>query len=210
MLVIIQARSNSKRFHNKVLADIYGRPLIYHVVKRVQKTKNKIKLLVGSSKNKSDDKLISYLKKEKIDFYRGDLHNVADRMCKIAEKNKSKYFLRISGDSPLIKSRIIDKAINIFRRNSIYDVITNVFPRSYPKGQSVEIIKTSILKKNLKFMNKTEKEHVTKYFYLNSDKFKILNFWNKGKNSIDQAVDTKQDLKRLKKKYKSIFIKNLK
>ena len=64
MLVIIQARSNSKRFHNKVLADIYGRPLIYHVV-RAQKNKNKNKLLVGSSKNKSDDKFIATKKENR-------------------------------------------------------------------------------------------------------------------------------------------------
>ena len=131
MLVIIQARSNSKSSRRHIWKTIN-----FNVVK-VQKTKNKIKLLVGSSKNKSDDKLISYLKKEKY-FYRGDSHNVADRMCKIAEKNKSKYFLRISGDSPLIKSRIIDKAINIFRIEQYIRCYYKCLPSCYPKGQSVE------------------------------------------------------------------------
>ena len=53
--------------------------------------------------------------------------------------------------------------------------MTNVFPRTFPSGQSIEIIKTSTLGKNLRFFSKLDKEHVTRYFYNNSKKFKILN-----------------------------------
>jgi spore coat polysaccharide biosynthesis protein SpsF len=89
--------------------------------------------------------------------------------------------LRISGDSPLIDFRLINKSINIFKKNKRFDLITNVFPRTFPSGQSVEIIKTSALGKNLKFFSKLDKEHVTRYFYRNSPKFKIKNFANKKK-----------------------------
>ena len=35
IIVLIQARSNSKRFYNKVLNNVYGYPLIYICYKRV-------------------------------------------------------------------------------------------------------------------------------------------------------------------------------
>ena len=97
----------------------------------------------------------------------------------------------------------MDKMINISNQNKFkkFDLITNIFPRSFPKGYSVEIIKTNSLKKHIKFMNNEEKEHVTLYFYKNYKKFLIKNLKNfdKVKYRINTAVDKKKDLKNIKK-----------
>ena len=209
MLCIIQARSNSKRFKNKVLHLIYATPIIQHVVNRIKRSKKTTRLIVSSSLKKSDDNLISYLKKNRIKFFRGDLENVAMRLYKTAKKNKAKSFVRISGDSPLIDPKLIDKAIRISQKEKKYDIITNVFPRTFPKGQSVEVIKTSIIKKYSKNFSKLDKEHVTKYFYDNSNKFLIKNFTFNGKNKIMKlSVDTKKDLKDILKKFNNKKFKN--
>lgn len=212
MLVVVQARSSSKRFKNKVLHLIYNIPIIQHVVNRIKRSKKMTKLIVSSSLNKSDDNLIYYLKKNKINFFRGDLNNVALRLYKTAKINKAKSFVRISGDSPLIDPKLIDKAILIAKKEKKYDIITNIFPRTFPKGQSVEVIKTSLIKKYLKNFSKLDKEHVTKYFYDNSNRFLIKNFTFNGKNKIMKlSIDTKKDLKNIlkkfsKKKFKSYSI----
>ncbi len=202
MLCIIQARSNSKRFKNKVLHLIHGVPLIQHVINRIKRSRRIKKLIVSSSSKKYDDNLISYLKKKRINFFRGNLENVAMRLYKTAKTNKAKSFVRISGDSPLIDPKLIDKAIEISLREKDFDIITNVFPRTFPKGQSVEVIKTSILKKYSKNFSKLDKEHVTKYFYDNSNYFQIKNFKFNGKNKIMKlSIDTKKDLKDILKKF---------
>ena len=209
MLCIIQARSNSKRFKNKVLHLIYGIPIIQHVVNRIKRSKKTTKLIVSSSLKKSDNNLISYLKKNKIKFFRGDLENVAMRLYETAKTNKAKSFVRINGDSPLIDPKLVDKAIEISQKEKKYDIITNVFPRTFPKGQSVEVIKTSIIKKYSKNFSKLDKEHVTKYFYDNSNKFLIKNFTFNGKNKIMKlSVDTKKDLKDILKKFNNKKFKN--
>ncbi len=213
MLCIIQARSNSKRFKNKVLHLIHGVPLIQHVINRVKRSKKIKKIIVASSLKKNDDNLIFYLKKNKINFFRGDLENVAMRLYKTAKKNKAKFFVRISGDSPLIDPKLIDKAIKMSKGVKKYDIITNVFPRTFPKGQSVEVIKTSILKKYSKSFSKLDKEHVTKYFYNNSNYFRIKNFkFNSKHKTMKLSIDTKKDLKDIlnkfnKKKFKNYSIK---
>ena len=209
MLCIIQARSNSKRFKNKVLHLIYGIPIIQHVVSRIKRSKKMTKLIVSSSFKKSDDDLISYLKKNRIKFFRGDLENVAMRLYETAKINKAKFFVRISGDSPLIDPKLLDKAIKISQKEKKYDIVTNVFPRTFPKGQSVEVIKTSIIKKYSKNFSKLDKEHVTKYFYDNSNEFLIKNFTFNGKNKIMKlSVDTKRDLKEILKKFNKKKFKN--
>jgi len=203
LIVIIQARSNSKRFNNKVLYKIYDKPIIWHVISKIKKSKNVKKIIVATSDKKTDDKLIKYLKSIKIDYFRGSLNNVAKRLCDAAEKNKANFFMRISADSPLIDPAIIDRALKIFNsKKKKYDIITNVFPRSYPKGQSVEIIKTSKLRNFLNKFNEEQKEHVTRYFYKNYKKFMIKNFTSiKNKTKIKLAIDTKNDLKLILKKF---------
>lgn len=199
MLAIIQARSNSKRFKNKVLHSIYGKPLIQHVIDRVNKSRFVSKLLVATSINSKDDKLVNYLKKSKIKTYRGDLKNVAARMLSAANLNKANFFVRISGDSPLIDYKLIDRIIKVHKKNGKkFDIVTNVFPRSFPKGQSVELVKTKILQENLHVFTKLDLEHVTKYFYKNYKKFKIKNIKNLSKKiSLKQSIDTKKDLKNM-------------
>jgi len=202
MLAIIQARTSSKRFPKKVLYKINSKPLIIWVVNNVLKSKLISNLIIATSKDKSDNQLVNLIKKSKYKFYRGSLKNVALRMLKVAQINNAKYFVRLSGDSPLIDYKIINRAIKILKKNNNIDIVTNVFPRTYPSGQSIEIIKTKILKKYISNFNRSEKEHVTTFFYSNSNKFRIINFkknTNNYKNLPKLSIDYKSDLKKIKK-----------
>ncbi|MDA9625078.1 hypothetical protein N9S55_01700, partial [Candidatus Pelagibacter bacterium] len=137
-LVIVQARSSSRRFKNKILSDFNGSPLIWSVILSLKKSRLVKKIVVATSTDKSDDKLITFLKKKNCSYFRGSLNNVAKRLTNAASLNKSKYFVRISGDSPVINHRIIDKVLNWFNNssNKNWDILTNVFPRTYESGNS--------------------------------------------------------------------------
>ena len=202
MLAIIQARSSSKRFKNKVMFEIRKKPLIWYVYNSVKKSKYVKKIIISTSKDNSDNLLVNFLKNNKINYFRGSLVNVAERLYKTAKKNKSDYFLRISGDSPLINSKVINRSIELHRKSKRqnYDIITNIFPRSFPPGQSVEIIKTSALKKILNFkLSNSCKEHVTKYFYQKNKLFKIKNFKsNLNFKKKKYSIDTERDFENLK------------
>ncbi len=186
--------------------------MIEHVYKRVSKIKNKKKIVITTSTDVTDDRLCVFLKKKKIEFYRGDLCNVASRMVCAAENYKENFFMRISGDSPLIEPSIIDKMINIFNEKKIKpDLLSNVYPKSLPSGQSVEIIKKKLLKKYLVYFSNKEKEHVTKYFYKRSNIFNIVNIkFPKPNLFFKQSVDTKIDLKKIIKKIRNKKITSFK
>lgn len=204
MIAVIQARSSSKRFKNKVMKIINGKPLISYVIASVKKSKKIKKIVIATSTNKSDNKLVNYLIKNKINFYRGSLSNVAKRLLNVAIINKTPYFVRISGDSPFIDYKVINKAIDIKKKISTkYDLITNIFPRTFPSGMSVEIIKTKTLEKTIKNFSKFDLEHVTPYFYKNHKFFKIKNFKSQKKLKIKYSIDRPIDLKRLNKLFKN-------
>ncbi len=198
--IIVQARVGSKRLPNKVLSKINGIPLIEYLIKRIETIFDSSKIVIATSDWKIDDSLAKYCNKNKINYYRGSLNNVAKRMFDTANKLNAKSFVRINGDSPLIDPEIILKGVKYFQQAN-YDLVTNIFPRSYPVGQSVEIINTNslglILSKN---MSLPEQEHVTQFFYNNSKEFNIFNFMNEDDLSKYRlVVDTKSDFNKIKK-----------
>ena len=117
--------------------------------------------------------------------------------CKFFQEDS---FIRVSGDSPLIDPKLIDKAYEI-HRNENFDLITNIMKRSFPKGQSVELISKKAINELQKFnLSSEEREHVTLGFYKNKDKFKIFNFESGSKEYSfqQQSIDTLNDYLKIK------------
>ena len=199
-VAIIQARTSSKRLPNKVMKKINNQPLISYVYNRVKKSKKITKIIIACSKLKSDDELVKFCKHKKYNFFRGSLNNVLQRYVHVSKKYNLKYFVRITGDSPCIDPAIIDRAIRIYKSKRC-DLVTNVHPRSYPAGISVEVVNSKMIidiEKN-KNISKKNKEHLTSYFYQNEKKYSIVNFKNKKDFSkYNLAIDTLRHLKKIK------------
>ena len=52
-------------------------------------------------------------------------------------------FVRVSGDSPLLDQRLVDRAVDIFMAEEP-DIVTNIQARTFPRGQSVEVIRSDV------------------------------------------------------------------
>lgn len=207
LLIIIQARTQSKRLPNKVLTIFNKKSVIEIIVDRLKKIKFKKKILVATSKKKTDNKIKRLCEIKNIDYFRGSHHNVAQRFYKILLKNPEyKYFLRVSADSPVLDIKILSRMMSKIRYK--YDIITNVMPRSFPKGQSFEIIKRDFFIKNYKkIISKNDKEHVTRKLY--TLKSKIYNLSIKPKSDqFSLALDYKKDLVFFNYLFNKLKIKN--
>ena len=90
MICLIQARMSSKRFKGKIINKIKNYEIFLILYKRLQKAKLISKIVFVTSKHRSDDIFCNILKKKKINFFRGDLNNVAQRFLNCAEKYKKK------------------------------------------------------------------------------------------------------------------------
>ncbi len=193
MLCILQARMSSKRLPGKTLKSIQGKKILEIVYNQISRSKYISEIVIATSKHSSDDRIVSFCKRKKIDVYRGSLKNVASRFLKIIKKKNYKEFVRINGDSPLSNYKIIDKLCKEFLKGKS-QIVTNVFPRTYPRGQSAEVIKSSLIKKHINKFNKNDCEHVSSFFYRNSKNFKIKNIKNKINQSMyNLSIDTKKD-----------------
>jgi len=206
-IVIIQARLNSIRFPNKIMQKINGKPLIEILIERVALAKEVNKIVVATSTNKKNKKLIEFLKRKKISFYQGSENNVLKRYYDAATKNKFKNIIRITGDCPLVDPALIDQYVKIFKEKKV-DYLSNICPPTYPDGLDLEIFTYNTLKKTyLKAKNKYDQEHVTPYIQ-RSDDFKKINITYKEDHSkLRLTIDEKKDLEVIKLVFKKFYPK---
>jgi spore coat polysaccharide biosynthesis protein SpsF (cytidylyltransferase family) len=196
-VIAVQARVSSKRFPRKVLEEFNGQTLIECVIERCAGTGFQVFVLI--SDDLTDDPLEELLKYKKYSYYRGSLNDVRSRYVNFMRKENIDKVVRISGDSPLIHPDVISKIISSSKDFNEYDIITNIFPRTYPRGQSVEIIsRTAFESIENMTLSENHMEHVTSYFYENSAKYRIKNIANiQNLSKVNLCVDTRSDLVRI-------------
>tara|TARA_B100000965_G_scaffold405731_1_gene440974 strand:- start:1434 stop:2117 length:684 start_codon:yes stop_codon:yes gene_type:complete len=196
MRILIQARMNSKRLPGKVLRKINNTEMLLWTINRLRRLNNFFKLAVITSKETSDDPIENFCKINSIDIYRGSLNNVAERFIDACMFFKANSFVRICADSPFIDPLIVSEAVEIYQNNN-FDLVTNVQTRTFPKGQSVEVVKLSAMKKIINSNNLTNEhlEHPTKLFYEYPDLFSIKNFVceKSGLEKIQLSIDFYED-----------------
>ena len=208
--IIIQARSGSKRFPNKIFKRVGRSTIIEHVIDRVLKVKFKKEIIIATTRNKNDKKILNIAKKKGCNIFFGSEKNVLKRIYSAAKFFNAKNIMRISADSPFIDPLILNKSFSLFTSGK-YDIVTNLFPPTFPKGMSVELMNFKTLEKAFKFAKtNNDKEHVTKYIYKNYKNFKIRNI--RRKNSLRKynfALDTKSDLNRINDFYQKLKKKKI-
>jgi spore coat polysaccharide biosynthesis protein SpsF len=196
--IIIFSRLNSTRLPGKALKIIAGKSLIDRVIDQIKQVEGNPLIVVATTTSHLDNPLVNHLEKKGVAVFRGSTRDVARRAACCAEFYELKNFVRISGDSPFIDPSLINIGLSKFSKGS-YDLVTNVFPRTYPVGTSVEVIRMTAIQKLLALtQNNYDREHITPYFYENANNFCIENFSSKAAEyrNISLAVDTPDDLER--------------
>lgn len=206
IFAFVQARMSSKRFPGKILYPLAGKTMLLYLIESLQRAKHLEGYAVLTSTDVTDNPVEAFCGTHGISYFRGSLKNVAERFRGAIGHFQPEAFIRISGDSPFIDHRLIDEMVFRFREDK-YDLVTNVLERTFPKGQSVEIIRSACFLEALtRFETEEDREHVTPFFYRHRDQFRILNFTAPGGNfsSENFCVDDMHGLVRSER-----IIKNL-
>jgi spore coat polysaccharide biosynthesis protein SpsF len=180
--VVVQARMTSQRVPGKVLRPLGGRPLLGHLLDRLARTG--LPVVVATSDDASDDPIADFCDP----VHRGPLGDVAARLIGAAREHGMDPIVRVSGDSPLLDPAIVERAVALWEPGCI---VTNVKPRTFPTGQSVEVFAVAALEGAAA----EGREHVTTGLY---DRLEVRNFesghdWG----SLRMTLDTEEDAARL-------------
>ena len=167
--VIIQARMGSTRLPGKIMKDLAGHEVLWHVVTRASKATRADRVIVATTRNPEDDRVEAWCKKHNVLFWRGSSEDVLERYYEAAKHFGADHVVRVTSDCPLIDPAIIDRCIDALEKGG-YDYISNVVPgeRTFPRGLDVEAFSFTALERAQKNATETyEREHVTPHLWEN-------------------------------------------
>ena len=110
---IIQARMGSSRFPGKMLADLAGRPVLWHVVHRLRRCAAVSEIILATSEATADAPLAAAAQEMGVTVVRGPEADVLKRFALALERTAAAVILRICGDSVLIDPGLIDRLVRL-------------------------------------------------------------------------------------------------
>lgn len=191
---VVQARMSSARLPGKVLLPLAGRPLLAWLDERLSHASSLNGHIVATSSDVTDDPVAAWAADNGVACHRGPLHDVAGRIASAARAAGFDITVRVSGDSPLLDPAVVDAVVDAFLTGDV-DIATNVRPRSFPTGQSVEVVMTAQLEEAARVMSAPgHREHVLPYFYESGDRYRIRNIsHHRDLSMVRMTVDTVED-----------------
>ncbi len=214
VVTVIQARTGSSRFPDKVLMPLAGKPLLVRMAERVMSAGYSGTVVVATTTDASDDVIVNLCSRENISVFRGHPDDLLDRHYKTAIAYGADTVVKIPSDCPLIDPGVIDKVIEFYLSNqNSFDFVSNLHPATYPDGNDVEIMNMMTLYKAWKNAAKPmEREHTTPFIWDNPGMFRIGNvYWEKGKDysmSHRFTIDYREDYLLIKNIYDELYDKD--
>jgi glutamate-1-semialdehyde 2,1-aminomutase/spore coat polysaccharide biosynthesis protein SpsF len=213
---IIQARMGSSRLPGKVLADIGGHPMLWHVVRRILRCRTIDQIVVATTTNEQDKPIESFCEKEGILCVRGPEQDVLERYYQAVILVKADVVVRITADCPFIDPEVVDRVVDAFSSTSGCDYASNTLHYTYPDGLDVEVFSSVALATAQKqAQSPLEREHVTPYLRTATKAgkplFAIINVENKEAAvpvKLRLTVDEQADLDFARLVYERLGTKN--
>ena len=210
VVAIVQARMSSTRLPSKVMMNICGKAVLFHIIDRLKACKLLDKIVIATTLHEKDNVIFDAVSNydENIGLFRGSEENVLERYYLAAKKFNADVVVRVTSDDPLIDPSVIDGVIREFLSNDC-DYASNSLNKTFPLGLDAEVFSFKTLEKVYNNASRAyEKEHVTPYIIENPDKFKLFNVANDiNLSHLRWTLDTKDDFEFISAVYKSIYPK---
>lgn len=192
-VIISQARTGSSRLPNKVLKEINGLSLLEIHIHRLKKVENVEKIIIATTENKRDDKIITICNKTGVEFFRGSEDNVLERFWMAVKEIEVDFIVRVTSDCPLIDPTLIDKMVSEMLSLEL-DYLSNTLKETYPDGQDIEIFsKKALFQAYKNAILKSHKEHVTLFIKENSNFQSDSGIFNV--KSVERDLDIISDIR---------------
>jgi spore coat polysaccharide biosynthesis protein SpsF len=156
--IILQARMGSRRLPGKVLADLAGRSLLAHCIRRLQASG--LPVIVATTTLREDDAVVREAGAEGAETFRGDDQDVLGRYVAAALAHGVTEVIRATADNPAVDLDAPGRVLALQRRTRADHVIEC----GLPHGAAVEAVTTDALVRAAgAATDPYDREHVTPF-----------------------------------------------
>lgn len=206
---IVQARLASSRLPGKVLLDIAGQPMLWHVVRRVRAAGLRV-VVAGPC---ADSALRDFCFRRDIMWYGGSETDVLSRYYNAALSCSADTVVRVTADCPLIDPFVLRQLVQLFETGK-YDYVSvatgspgGQYPglqdRRFPDGLDAEVMSLAALRRAwVEALIPYDREHVTPYIWRNDAIFRTKSLFSPRElGELRWTVDTQDDLDFVRRVY---------
>jgi spore coat polysaccharide biosynthesis protein SpsF len=213
-IAIIQARMGSNRLPGKVLRPILGKPMLWHIVRRVRAVPSIDEVVVAIPDGPADEELRKFCAANDIASFSGSELDVLDRFYRAAQRYQADPVLRITADCPLVDPGLVEKLIRLYRSGTFdYAAVSagadasRLEGGSFPDGMDAECFNFASLEKAWKeAQDPRDREHVTRFIWRRKGLFRCTKLLaDREYPHLRLTVDYPQDFEVASQIYKKLF-----
>ena len=182
--------------------DFCGKPMLLFQINLLEKYNLQAEIVVATSYNPLDDKIVSFCKEHGIKYVRGSEDNVFERFQLAAEKFKIDHIVRLTGDNPLTNYSVIKACLEKHITSqpdltSTRKVLSDhTVVRFAPKGNSVDVIDCrTLLSIDSNCLSSFQKEHVIPVFF--NGRYRVSYVKINIPEAMSFSIDDQNDLERV-------------
>jgi spore coat polysaccharide biosynthesis protein SpsF len=216
IVAIIQARMGSSRLPGKSLKIIQGKPMLWHIVNRLNMVDKIDRVVIATSNLPEDDSIYQMAEKFEISCFRGSESDVLKRFFDAAAMVKADHVIRITGDCPLVDPLTIRQLIKLYFDGN-YDfcgvacgagVANEININRFPDGLDAEIFSFKTLQEaQAEADTDLQREHVTPFIWKNRERYasNILYPETRDFSDLRWTVDNQVDFDFIKWVYNQLY-----
>lgn len=198
IVAIVQARMGSERLPGKSLVSVAGKPMLQHVVERLQRSALLTEVVIATSDHPRDRSIATLATDLHVRPVLGREQDVLARYALAAWQASASVVVRVTGDCPLIDPEIVDETIEAYLDDPRCAYAANVIERTFPRGCDTEVFSAeSLFAADEEARLPHEREHVTPFIRSRPDRFPQQSVvapeeWRRPQYRL--CVDTPEDL----------------
>jgi len=197
-VAVIPVRMNSYRLPGKVMMPVIGKPLLGHLLDRLECCSMLDDLVVATSGYPENDQIQEFCDDRGTPCFRGSEMDVLDRLLRALRWRNAETGVLIFGDCPLIDPDVVTLVVKYYQSNTGLDFVGNDLSTTYPPGMEVEVFSMDVLAESAsRCTDASTREHGTLYIRTHPDVYRLHNleappYWRRPDLSLE--VDTMEDM----------------
>ncbi len=206
---IIQARMASTRLPGKVLRDLAGKPLVWHITDRLRRVPGLDGIVIATTTARENDALEDFAREGAFAVYRHEGEDdIAGRLAGAARLVGADAFLKVNGDCPLVDPEILTRLVSRFASEGSLDYVSNKVVWTYPIGLSAEVIGTRAMDWcDERLTSLTDREHVTDWIRDHREHFAVASIeCDRDLSHHHWAVDTETDFAFARRIFAQLYV----
>jgi spore coat polysaccharide biosynthesis protein SpsF len=119
VVAAITARMGGRLLTAKPMADLCGKPLLWHVINRVRRAAGVAEVAVATTQREEEQPLCAKAAEWKVACIRGPERDVLERLIQTVRATQADALVRVHGDAPFVPPELIDRLIDALETGNV-------------------------------------------------------------------------------------------